>query len=223
MVDLTENNKVKDELINELSNSSNDGENGLDIIVISKPTKPSTRESADVQRPNTFERTSTEAKEHFDAGYTIKRPCSVQAIINYEGQANRSHGQSNNNAEDELGSTHESYVIKTPQLDCYFEQTADHLGDYSSGQPQKLSFEDELTFIPKLNSLSLRIAQSRSSVARRIKLGYESRVAALEEEMAQNFTFKPSISENSSKIADRLKTDFWTRQRLHTERQRKMV
>lgn len=95
--------------------------------------------------------------------------------------------------------------------------------DNEQGQPQKLSFENELTFIPKLNALSLKIAQSRTSVAKRIKVSCESRVAALEEEMAQNFTFRPSISENSMKIADRLKTDFWTRQKLHTEKQKKIV
>ena len=103
------------------------------------------------------------------------------------------------------------------------ERTAETKQDYEQGQPQKLSFEDELTFIPKLNALSLKIAQSRTSVAKRIKVSCENRVAALEEEMAQNFTFRPCISENSVKIADRLKTNFWTRQRLHTEKQRKMV
>ena len=103
------------------------------------------------------------------------------------------------------------------------ERAAERQTDYDQGQPQKLSFEDELTFIPKLNALSLKIAQSRTSVAKRIKVSCESRVAALEEEMAQNFTFRPCISENSLKIADRLKTDFWTRQRMHTEKQRKMV
>lgn len=103
------------------------------------------------------------------------------------------------------------------------ERAAERRTDYEQGQPQKLSFEDELTFVPKLNALSLKIAQSRTSVAKRIKVSCESRVAALEEEMAQNFTFRPCISENSLRIADRLKTDFWSRQKLHTEKQRKIV
>jgi len=104
-----------------------------------------------------------------------------------------------------------------------YEKAAETQPNYEQGQLQKLSFEDELTFIPKLNALSLKIAQSRTSVAKRIKVSCENRVAALEEEMAQNFTFKPCISENSVKIADRLKTDFWTRQKLHKEKQRKML
>ena len=112
--------------------------------------------------------------------------------------------------------------LKSPGFENGSEETADHQGN-EYGQPQKLSFEDELTFVPKLNALSLKIAQSRTLVARRIKNGHENRAAALEEEMTQNFTFKPSISEKSSKIADRLKTDFWTRQKLHTEKQRKKV
>ena len=104
-----------------------------------------------------------------------------------------------------------------------YEMAGETQQNVEQSQLQKLSFEDELTFIPKLNALSLKIAQSRTSVAKRIKVSCENRVAALEEEMAQNFTFKPCISENSVKIADRLKTDFWTRQKLHTEKQRKMV
>ena len=109
------------------------------------------------------------------------------------------------------------------QRETTCERAAETQPDYEQDQPQKLSFEHELTFIPKLNALSLKIAQSRSSVAKRIKVSVENRVAALEEEMAQTFTFRPCISENSVKIADRLKTDFWTRQKLHTEKQRRMV
>ena len=112
--------------------------------------------------------------------------------------------------------------LKSPGFENGSEATADHQ-ENEYGQPHKLSFEDELTFVPKLNALSLKIAQSRTLVARRIKNGHENRAAALEEEMTQNFTFKPSISEKSSKIADRLKTDFWTRQKLHTEKQRRKV
>eukprot|EP00794_Sanderia_malayensis_P006215 gene6215-6931_t len=233
MVDITLNSNHDKNLTNDLDNCNGNGDNCVDFIVISQESRPSSETSVynnKQQRPGTFDEDSTKAKEQFEfeAQHRITRSHSVNTIINFEKQTSqrrsRSEQDDNDGGGEEDRPINEGYATKSPQADCYFEQTADHLeGDYTSSQPQKLSFENELTFIPKLNSLSLRIAQSRSSIARRIKIGYESRVAALEEEMAQNFTFKPSISENSSKIADRLKTDFWTRQRLHTERQRKKL
>ena len=103
------------------------------------------------------------------------------------------------------------------------ELISPRLNRSSSVSSQKYSFENQLTFAPKLNAFSLKLAQSRTSITKRIKVGQESRTAALQEEMLQNFTFKPSISENSCKIAERLKTDFWERQRQHTEKQKKLV
>ncbi|XP_066922396.1 protein monoglycylase TTLL8-like [Clytia hemisphaerica] len=80
-----------------------------------------------------------------------------------------------------------------------------------------LSFEDELTFSPKLNSLSLKLASSnRTSIMERSP-------KEKEDGLDSSFTFQPVVGSNSSKIVAKLKTGFWERQKLHVKRQKQKI
>ena len=87
-------------------------------------------------------------------------------------------------------------------------------------EAQQFSFEDQLTFSPKLNPLSLKLAEGkRTSVAERFTTNKYERYDSQD----SVFTFKPVISSSSCKIIAKLKTDFWQRQKMHVERQRQAV
>ena len=81
-----------------------------------------------------------------------------------------------------------------------------------------LSFEDELTFVPKLNSLSMKLAggAKRTSILKRSPKEKNDQLDA-------SYTFKPVVGENSSKIVAKLKTGFLERQKLHVIRQKEKV
>ena len=81
---------------------------------------------------------------------------------------------------------------------------------------QRASFECELTFAPKLNAMSIKLAKERGE---RIRTGSEKRVASSTDE----FTFKPKVSSNSVKIMQQLKTTFMDRQQMHVEKQKRYV
>ena len=59
---------------------------------------------------------------------------------------------------------------------------------------------------------------SKSRV-QRTKRSIESKQQQRAAEESQIFTFHPAVSDNSSKIAAKLGTDFWQRQKLHVEKQ----
>ena len=84
----------------------------------------------------------------------------------------------------------------------------------------KYSFESELTFTPKLNETSLKLAKERG---RRWKESYASRQAAQIAEQESVFTFKPRVSIRSEQIAQRLNSTFHSRQQRHLERRQQMV
>ena len=82
----------------------------------------------------------------------------------------------------------------------------------------KFSFEEELTFAPKLNSYSRKIASEskRTSIYNRSKGPkkiYEN----------EDFILKPMVSSRSSKIVAKLKTGFFERQNIHIQKQKNLV
>jgi len=81
---------------------------------------------------------------------------------------------------------------------------------------QRVNFECELTFAPKLNALSIKLAKERGE---KLRSGTEKRIANASEE----FTFKPKVSSNSVKIVQQLKTTFMDRQQMHVEKQKRYV
>lgn len=81
---------------------------------------------------------------------------------------------------------------------------------------QRVNFECELTFAPKLNALSIKLAKERGE---KVRVGTEKRVALMNDE----FTFKPKVSSNSVKIMQQLKTTFMDRQQMHVEKQKRYV
>ena len=81
---------------------------------------------------------------------------------------------------------------------------------------QRVNFECELTFAPKLNALSIKLAKERGE---KVRVGTEKRVALINDE----FTFKPKVSSNSVKIMQQLKTTFMDRQQMHVEKQKRYV
>ncbi|PFX29352.1 tubulin monoglycylase TTLL3-like [Stylophora pistillata] len=81
---------------------------------------------------------------------------------------------------------------------------------------QRLNFECELTFAPKLNALSIKLAKERG-VKVRSSSDRKTYYAADE------FTFKPKVSSNSVKIVQQLKTTFMDRQQMHVEKQKRYI
>ena len=79
----------------------------------------------------------------------------------------------------------------------------------------RFSFEDELTFAPKLNSYSRKIASEikRTSI-------YDRRKQPKKEYENEDFIFKPVVSTKSSKIVAKLKTGFFDRQNKHVQKQK---
>ena len=82
----------------------------------------------------------------------------------------------------------------------------------------RFSFEDELTFAPKLNSYSRKIASEikRTSI-------YDRRKQPKKEYENEDFIFKPVVSTKSSKIVAKLKTGFFDRQNKHVQKQKELV
>ncbi|XP_057295965.1 tubulin tyrosine ligase 3-like isoform X2 [Hydractinia symbiolongicarpus] len=81
----------------------------------------------------------------------------------------------------------------------------------------KLSFEDQLTFVPTLNPTSLKLAMNnRTSIVQRRKKEKHQKINSC-------FLFQPKVSDGSNKIAAKLKIGFWERQNIHMQRQKQMI
>lgn len=108
---------------------------------------------------------------------------------------------------------------------------------------QRFSFdryEQELTFTPKLNATSLKLAHERrtqvkSGMVQRApaptrvtrlpdsNLHHASSMSPIPKLPGSEFTFKPQMSTASAKIAEGLGTTFMARQELHLQKQRQKV
>ncbi|XP_072181816.1 uncharacterized protein [Diadema setosum] len=104
--------------------------------------------------------------------------------------------------------------------------------------PSFNKFEQELTFTPKLNATSLKLAHERRT---QLKSGIVHRgharvvlssttatsphhhAAAEDKSLPGDFTFKPQMSTASLKIAENLGTTFMARQELHLQKQRQKL
>ncbi|XP_071960239.1 tubulin tyrosine ligase 3-like isoform X2 [Antedon mediterranea] len=95
----------------------------------------------------------------------------------------------------------------------------------------RFSFETELTFAPKLNATSIRLAKERQSKYNNFEHQQHQFVSpvssvgnhATNSTSNREFSFKPRMSSTSLKIAENLGTTFMARQELHLERQRKLI
>ncbi|XP_022081053.1 tubulin monoglycylase TTLL3-like isoform X2 [Acanthaster planci] len=87
----------------------------------------------------------------------------------------------------------------------------------------RFSIESDLTYAPKLNTTSLRLAQSRQSRSGLLQRARATRLAAVQQHCQDEFTFKPQMSSASLKIAEALGTTFMIRQEQHLEKQRKKL
>ncbi len=92
--------------------------------------------------------------------------------------------------------------------------------DRLAGQkPQKSRIQDKnLTFCPKLNPISIRLAQERSDKMSKAGLQKKSRTKTTEE-----CTFQPVILERSSQLVRNMDVGFLTRQQNHLEKKEKFV
>lgn len=95
-------------------------------------------------------------------------------------------------------------------------------GTLSSTKTEKrFSFEDELTFRPQLNSLSLKMVSyvNRPSIIQRIQKKKEE-----DDGGVVNFSFKPAdLSVHSSKIVAKMNTCFWDRQNKVIQKRLEMI
>ena len=82
--------------------------------------------------------------------------------------------------------------------------------------------EPELTFSPKLNHTSLKIAREKGP---QLRANIMHRAAAVTARLVEEntFTFKPKVSSHSVKIAESLGSDFMSRQQQHLEKQKRYV
>ena len=85
----------------------------------------------------------------------------------------------------------------------------------------KRYYDDSFTFAPKLNPLSVKLAQERAAKLQEMhERGINVMSTKLHEE---KYTFRPSLSKKSQKIAEMLDVDFYTRQQQHMEKKHKKV
>ena len=112
------------------------------------------------------------------------------------------------------------YISREPVFPTHKPEMVLTVNGKSSGN--RVSVEDELTFSPKLNEASMRIARERGQ---QIKVNVANKAAAVAAKLAEEhtFTFHPKVSTHSVKIAESLGSDFMSRQRQHLERQKRHV
>lgn len=98
-----------------------------------------------------------------------------------------------------------------------FERLADH-------RPSRpMPYDQNLTFSPKLNPLSIRLAQERSEKLEEIQSKSTIAAAAKQSKIYANCTFKPVMSERSLQLAQNIEAGFLTRQQLHLKKKQKFV
>ena len=103
-----------------------------------------------------------------------------------------------------------------------------HLGNFVSKpevtRPARRSlkeyFEKDLTFTPKLNEQSIKLAEERMT---RMIHEQSERDSGRNTECQKIYTFKPQVSPASLKIVQNLGTTFLARQQLHIERKQKLL
>ena len=85
-------------------------------------------------------------------------------------------------------------------------------------------YQDEnLTFCPKLNPLSIKLAQERSLKIDQIQAKAAAVAAARVASFYSEYTFKPVVSEKSMQLVQNLDTGFLMRQQQHIKRRQKLV
>lgn len=85
-------------------------------------------------------------------------------------------------------------------------------------------YQDEnLTFCPKLNPLSIKLAQERSLKIDQIQAKAAAIAAARVASFYSEYTFKPVVSEKSMQLVQSLDTGFLTRQQQHIKRRQKLM
>ncbi|XP_033106733.1 tubulin monoglycylase TTLL3-like isoform X3 [Anneissia japonica] len=95
----------------------------------------------------------------------------------------------------------------------------------------RFTFETELTFAPKLNATSIRLAKERQSKYNPEQQRLVSSVGAVPAVVNRavnstpnlDFSFKPRMSSTSVRIAENLGTTFMARQELHLQKQRQLI
>ena len=83
--------------------------------------------------------------------------------------------------------------------------------------------DENMTFSPKLNTLSIKLARERSERLEEVQIKAAELTAAKLAEFYSEYTFKPKVSEKSLKIAENLGIGFLTRQQIHQQKRKKMV
>lgn len=90
-----------------------------------------------------------------------------------------------------------------------------------SNRTLKPYYDDSFTFSPKLNPLSVKLAQERA--AKLQEMQEKGMIVAGAKMFEERYTFRPNLSKKSQKIAETLDIDFHTRQQQHIERRQKKV
>lgn len=113
--------------------------------------------------------------------------------------------------------SHTAKLTRRPANVSVFERLADQ-------RPSRpLPHDRNLTFSPKLNPLSIRLAQERSEKLEEIQTKATISAAAKESKIYANCTFKPVMSEKSLQLAQNIEAGFLTRQQLHLKKKQKYV
>ena len=89
-------------------------------------------------------------------------------------------------------------------------------------QQRKEHFDRNLTFSPKLNETSVKLARRRSENFESYQERQKAFIAANRSRFEREYTFKPAVSEKSLLIVEKLGSTFLLRQQKHLERKQKL-
>ena len=89
-------------------------------------------------------------------------------------------------------------------------------------QQRKEHFDRNLTFSPKLNETSVKLARRRSEHFESYQERQKAFIAANRSRFEREYTFKPAVSEKSLLIVEKLGSSFLLRQQKHLEKKQKL-
>ena len=142
-----------------------------------------------------------------DTSVLVSKPSCCRKLIHKFEKESREH---------ESNKAHPTQLTRRASSSV-FSRLFDH-------RPQRHPHYDEnLTFCPKINPVSEKLAQERSGKLEEIQTKAASVTANRIARIYADYTFKPVVSERSLRIAQSMGVEFLTRQEQHLQKKQKFV
>ncbi len=146
---------------------------------------------------------------------TSKPSCCRQLIHRFDKEAETAAAREDGS--NKKCPPHPPQLIRLSNTQSVFNRLCDH-------RPRKHPHYDEnLTFCPKLNPVSRKLAQERSEKLDEIQSKAALVAATRIARIYADYTFKPVVSERSMRIAQNMGVEFLTRQEQHLQKRQKFV